>query len=211
LAVLVPSSPDVRHDVVGRQLARGGHSARPLLLSYTDRVDLNATGTGDPDRSGGLRGDGSPTIWPPTDGLARSVIRFFGTVTLLAALVHFDESRGPLRLVAPRTVFSNGHPSQQAIEPYLLFLRDAREFLPPGASVLVELAPGTTNPTPPNLAPFFYVALGQLPDQRVIPSPPELRGREVDEFMACFGGECSLTGYREFVRLPTGVLYVRLR
>jgi hypothetical protein len=89
-----------------------------------------------------------------------------GTLALLAAGVVFCFSGGPLTLRPPATVLSHAHWVMQASEPYLLYLRSLRARLPAGASIVV-LSPYSAQDPPTGVS--YLMALGQLPDQRVVP------------------------------------------
>jgi hypothetical protein len=141
----------------------------------------------------------------PSDGRLRRGLRWVGMAALAAAQLAFLAARGPLRLEAPRTVYSNGHPAQRAAEPYLLFLREVRGIVPAGATVRIRAARNAENSVP-----AFYMAIGLLPEQRVVSSLPELRAPGEADFVACYGGECAETGYREARRLAGGTLCERI-
>jgi hypothetical protein len=139
-----------------------------------------------------------------TQGRLRGKIRWAALASLAVALLVFIERRGPIRLAAPRTVYSNGHPAQRYWEPYLLFLSDVRTVVPAGVRVLVLPARGSND-----LIPFFYTAIGQLPAQRIVPPVVEFREAEPADYVASYEGECRAPGYRELRRWSSGTLCER--
>jgi hypothetical protein len=102
----------------------------------------------------------------PTRELLRRAAEAVGTAILLVAGFLFCLSAGPLTLRYPATVFSNAHSVMKAQEPFLLYLRDLRRRLPPGATVVV-LSPQSAADLP--TGPSYLLPLGQLPEQVVVP------------------------------------------
>jgi hypothetical protein len=102
----------------------------------------------------------------PTRELLRRAAEAVGTAILLVAGFGFCLSRGRITLLYPETVLSNAHPVMKAQEPFLLYLRDLRRRLPPGATVVV-LSPQSAADLP--TGPSYLLPLGQLPAQLVVP------------------------------------------
>jgi len=102
----------------------------------------------------------------PTRELLRRVVEAAGTAILLVAGLGFCLSRGPLTLQAPETILSNAHPVMKAEEPFLLYLRQLRNRLPDGATVVV-LSPQSAADAP--AGPSYLLPLGQLPEQVAVP------------------------------------------
>jgi hypothetical protein len=133
-----------------------------------------------------------------------TLVRWLGYAVLVGLLAAQIVRRGPLELRAPRTVLSNSHPAQKAHEPYLLFLREVRSIIPRNAAI-------TVIPTDPTDITQYLIALGQLPEQRVL-LPPVLGGPQPGtvpgpHFFAAQAADLPSGPYRLIRRLPGGNLY----
>lgn len=119
-------------------------------------------------------------------------------IALLAALADRVARTGPIEARAPRTIFSNGNPATRGLAPYLLFLAEVRDVLPPGARVRV-LPPEWLDPSS-----GYLVAVGQLPRQLVLTNDAE----GTEEFIASFEHPRpgAAVPHRQ---LPDGYLYRR--
>lgn len=100
-------------------------------------------------------------------------------------------------------MLSNAMPTQKDTEPFLLFLHWAAERVPRGATVAVR--------TPDAL--WFFVAVGQLPDQEVWPATGEggpLSGAPA-EWVACYFANLDDPRYRRVETYdPNGSLFRRV-
>ena len=67
---------------------------------------------------------------------------------------------------APASVLSNAHWVMKGAEPYLLYLVSLRSRMPRDATIVV-LSPYSKEDPPTGTS--YLMALGQLPDQRVLP------------------------------------------
>jgi hypothetical protein len=118
--------------------------------------------------------------------------------------VRLIRSRGPIEWVAPSTVLSNSHPAQRNATPLLLFLRDVRPLLPPGARVAV-IGPDARNDSAPL---DDLIAIGQLPRNDVVPFRGAVdRTIPPPEFLAVHLWDYSDDRYRVVAVLETGRLY----
>jgi hypothetical protein len=142
----------------------------------------------------------------PEPRLLPSVTRWVAIVVLTALVVRLILRRGPVSLHLPMTVYSNSHPAQKAVEPYLQFLSTISTELPSGATVGVLTLP------PKEIDPFmaYLISIGQLPNQAVV-----ILSRETDipmkvpgaGYVASYGAPLTLPGPRLVRRLPGGFLY----
>ena len=126
-------------------------------------------------------------------------------LVLSARLIH---ARGPIVWEAPSTVVSNSHPSQRHAVPFLLFLRDVRDRLPPGARIAV-LGPDVRNDS---AGLDDLIAIGQLPRNDVLPAWAFLDRRiPPPQFLAVQVEDYSDDRYRLAAVLEGGRLYERKR
>ena len=132
--------------------------------------------------------------------------RWIGVLVLFVLLCAEVVAHGPLRLEQPATILSNAARVQKETEPYVVFLHWVAPRVPPGAKLAVR--------TPNDL--WYFVALGQLPDQVVVPATGErgpLAGDPGDvEWVACYFANLDDPHYRRVATYePNGSLYRRLR
>lgn len=142
----------------------------------------------------------SRTVERLQENLARSA-RWLCILVLLGLVVRHVTRAGGFELRAPATVFSRAFLTQRAQEPLLLFLREARDQLPAGASIAV-LAPGDPDS-------IYLLALGQLPRQRVVRLPDGEPGTApvgLPEYAAVFGERPRDPRYRPLLPLAGGRL-----
>ncbi len=124
-------------------------------------------------------------------------------LALSARLIH---ARGPIVWEAPSTVVTNSHPSQRHAVPFLLFLRDLRDRLPPGASIAV-IGPDVRNDSAPL---DDLIAIGQLPRNDVVPVWAFLQRKiPPPRFLAVQLEDYSDDRYRLIASLEGGRLYER--
>jgi hypothetical protein len=132
------------------------------------------------------------------------IFLWLAIAVFLSASVVQIVRRGPLRLEKPVTVVSNGNATFYA--PLLIFLAQIARTIPPGATV--SLAPPTGR-DPSNWLDY-WVAVGQLPRQRVVFAGrflPQRSTGEIPLFVACYGGEFVDSRFRLIRRFPEGGLY----
>ena len=86
--------------------------------------------------------------------------RWIGVLVLFVLLCAEVAARGPLTLRPPATVLSNAAKVQRETEPFVLFLHWVASRVPAGATLAIR--------TPNDL--HYFVALGQLPEQVVVPA-----------------------------------------
>ncbi|HEY2798384.1 MAG TPA: hypothetical protein VGK26_10895 [Thermoanaerobaculia bacterium] len=134
------------------------------------------------------------------------MLRWIGVAVLFVLLCAEVAAHGPLRLEAPRTILSNAARVQKETEPYFLFLRWVAPRVPPGARLAIR--------TPAYL--WYFVALGQLPDQIVVPATGERGPLSPDagdaDWVACYFANLDDPRYRRVASyVPNGSLYQRLR
>ena len=130
--------------------------------------------------------------------------RWIGVLVLFVLLCAEVVAHGPLALKPPATILSNAAPSLKNTEPFLLFLRWVAPRVPPGARVAIR--------TPDEL--WYFVGLGQLPEQVVLPATGE-RGplsaeAEGAEWVACYFANLDDPRFaRVATYVPNGSLYRR--
>ena len=133
---------------------------------------------------------------------ARRAFRWSACALLCVLLAVQILRRGPLRLEAPEFVLSNGVGPQRASIPFLRFLRSIAPHLPRESTVAI-LYPDAGRDIIP-----YLIAIGQLPDQNVL--PPAGLG-ENPEWVACFGEAPGDPRYRPVVSVEGGSLLHRER
>ncbi|HKB71678.1 MAG TPA: hypothetical protein VKH46_12600 [Thermoanaerobaculia bacterium] len=105
---------------------------------------------------------------------------------LLGTTAAWIRSRGPVRLARPPTVLSNDHPAVRPIAPMLVFLDEVHARVPAGARVAF-ITPARDDGT---LSRDFLIAVGRLPEQRVIPifhDADKAASIDVADFVAAYG------------------------
>jgi hypothetical protein len=120
---------------------------------------------------------------------ARQAIPWICAVALLVAQTRLIAGRGAFSFRAPLTVVSNS--PQRDWEPYLLFLKAIGQRLPKGSDIAVVV------PVDPGLGMEYLVAVGQLPDARVLPqSALSTPGGSLPSWAASFRVRLSDDRYR---------------
>jgi hypothetical protein len=132
-----------------------------------------------------------------------------GTSALVAMLVIRISLSGPVRLEAPKTVVSNGRPPQNQDEPFLLFLAAASIELPKGAEISIFRLPAD----PDRLQTDYLIALGQLPQCRVVALDPRtLAGVPgAPRYLGVFGDRLEDPRYRLVFEKAGGRIFQRTR
>jgi hypothetical protein len=135
--------------------------------------------------------------------------RWIGVLILFVLLCAEIVAHGPLTLRPPATILSNAARVQKETEPYLLFLGWVAPRVPSGSKLAIR--------TPDAL--WYFIALGQLPDQVVVPATGERGplGADADaggdaEWVACYFANLDDPRFRRVESyVPNGSLYRRLR
>lgn len=121
-------------------------------------------------------------------------------VLLLLAAIQIAR-QGPIRLEAPRTAVSRTQPETEGL---ILFLAEVARRVPPGASVAVLQGEGVRYLTP---AMVFLLAVGQLPDHRVLSSATFPAAAASADYVALYVGIADDSGLTPVVRIGRGALY----
>jgi hypothetical protein len=127
---------------------------------------------------------------------------------LLALLVMTVLSRGPLTLRPPATVMSNSHPGLPSPDPYILFLRQAAARIPPGQTVVFLLAHPEAELA---IGGSYLIALGQMPDQVVLPRTALSADSAPPDWVACFGAQFSDHRFQPAGSIAGGTLFRRVQ
>jgi len=109
--------------------------------------------------------------------------------------------QGPVRLEAPRTAVSRTQPETEGL---ILFLAEVARHVPRGASVAVLQGEGVRYFTP---AMVFLLAVGQLPDHRVLPSDTLPAAAASADYVALYLGNVDESGLTLVARIGRGALY----
>jgi hypothetical protein len=131
--------------------------------------------------------------------------RWIGVLVLFVLLCAEVAARGPLTLRPPATILSNAAKVQRETEPFVLFLRWVAPRVPAGGTLAIRT---------PN-ALHYFVALGQLPDQVVVPAAGERGPLTADDgepdWVACYFANLDDPRYHRVATYePNGSLYRRI-
>jgi hypothetical protein len=132
--------------------------------------------------------------------------RWIGVLVLFVLLCAEIAAHGPLTLKPPATILSNAAKVQRETEPFLLFLHWVAPRVPAGATLAIR--------TPNDL--HYFVALGQLPEQVVVPATgvggplAAEAAAPAPEWVACYFANLDDPGYHRVATYePNGSLYRR--
>jgi hypothetical protein len=131
------------------------------------------------------------------------MLRWIGIGILFVLLCAEVLARGPLELKVPQTIVSNASTVLKISEPYLVFLHGVAARVPRGATLAIR----TPNPL------WYFVAIGQLPEQTVLPATAErgpLDGPET-EWVACYFANLDDPRYERVESSMNGSLHRRRR
>lgn len=120
---------------------------------------------------------------------------------LLLATAGRIARQGPIRLEAPRTPISRTQPDTQEL---ILFLEDVERRVPQGSSIAILQGEGVRYLTP---AMVFLLAVGQLPDHRVLPADTLGAAAASADYVAIFIGQADESGLTRVARIGGGSLY----
>lgn len=158
--------------------------------------------------SAGKRIDGSSTVCRKS---SRALAWWTAATVLICAGAWRVRERGRIAWRIPPTVMSASGSNPALAEAVLLFLQAAGSRIPARATTAVVWI-GHANPHDETIT--LATAVGQLPDQRVIPAVVR-DGRIVAEsppsFVAAVGGELMDGRYEIAERLGIGAIYRRIR
>jgi hypothetical protein len=140
--------------------------------------------------------------------VVRSVIAWSAALALLALLVMAILGRGPLTFRRPATVMSNSHPGLPSPDPYILFLKQAAGRIPRGETVVFLLSrQGNDSP----IGGPYLIALGQMPDQIVLPRTALSPDSAPPDWVACFCAEFPNRRFQPAGSIAGGRLFRRVQ
>lgn len=132
---------------------------------------------------------------------------FYGVLLSILGMFIWEIQRsGPLQISMPPTILSYSAPGNRGLAPYLVFLARIRQSLPPQSTVIVETAAGYGSFPSSD----YLIAVGQLPDQRVLPPPEHKIQLGIPagiQFIATYHVNISSPRLRLVADLPNGQLY----
>lgn len=130
-----------------------------------------------------------------------ALLRMLSAAALLLLSAAQIARQGPVRLKAPRTAVSRTQPETEGL---ILFLAEVALRVPRGASVAVLKGEGVHYLTP---AMVFLLAVGQLPDHRVVPANTLPAAAASADYVALYVGNVDESGLTPVARIGRGSLY----
>jgi hypothetical protein len=130
-----------------------------------------------------------------------ALLRMLSAAALLLLATIQIARQGPIRLEAPRTAVSRTQPETEGL---ILFLAEVARRVPPCASVAVLQGKGVGYLTPTMV---FLLAVGQLPNHRVLPADTLPAAAASADYVALYVGNVDDSGLTPVARIGNGALY----
>jgi len=143
--------------------------------------------------------------FPAREGWAR-LFCWLSAAGLVGLLAREIRLRGPFVLSAPASPVAR---TQPAMEEMLRFLRQVSIRAPRGASVAIVEGEQDVAFLSPVM--IYFLALGQLPEQRVLYADSLPAAASRAEYVGVYGGGLSDSRLRLVARVPEGALYRKVR